>query len=164
MHHPDPLELIAEMYRVARRLLFNVRVSPRIRFPLRLQDSRRGVLYHILPDDVLFDRILSLSPPAALVRFRVVSLIRTPPTRFEWTGYPHYNDVLGDGIQYHMHCFVTKGEPACTTEVIDDTPFWTLKLSGLPVRYQFTKIRVRRVLWRLCGPQSYYKLSKLVRR
>lgn len=168
IHQPDPLGMLGEMYRVGKKVLFNARVSPRIRAPLKLRDPENHVLYTILPDYALFAAIADLAPPPAVVRFKFVEVIGTNPQRFQWNGHPHYCDVLGDGAQYHVHCLVTKGAAGCKTRIVDETSNWRAHPFGLPWGYNLLRYGLqrglRRAAFRILGPASFHKLRSLVKR
>jgi SAM-dependent methyltransferase len=142
MHHPKPIEMLREMYRVSKHaVVFNARMSLRLDEVLTLEDREHGVLYQTLPLHGVMDMLRRLTPSPASIRFRVVETIGVHPTRFAWSRKPHYRALLGFGRQLHVHAEVRKGAPAGTTRVSNETawPTWltALALAGARRAWRF---------------------------
>lgn len=126
MHHPRPLDMLREMYRVARRaVVFNARMSLRLKEVLTLEARDHPVLYQTLPIDATFAMLKGQSPAPSEIRFRVVETMGVHKTRFKWDRQPHYRSLLGLGRQLHVHAVVTKGHGSGRTRVINETPLRT---------------------------------------
>jgi SAM-dependent methyltransferase len=144
MHHPRPLQMLGEMYRVSRRaVVFNARVSPRLGEVLTLRDVNHDVLYQTLPLHGMIQALVDARPAPAQVRFRLVESLGVHPSRFAWDRRPHYRKLLGYGRQFHVHCVVTKGNGGVATAVVNETrlPLWAAALV----------VAGRRNVWRYVG-------------
>lgn len=144
MHHPRPLRMLSEMYRVCRTaIVFNARVSPRLDDVLTLEDRQHAIQYQTLPLDAMLHRLLSASPPPRLLRFKVVEMIGVNRTRFDWTERPHYWQVLGCGRQFHVHAVAYKGEARTVPRVVNDTSvaLWSALLAWAGRRKLATYLR-----------------------
>lgn len=130
MHHPNPLEMLREMCRVSRQaVVFNARMSLRLDEVLTLEDREHGVLYQTLPLHGVLDMLRRMTPTPSSIRFRVVETMGVHPTRFAWSGKPHYRALLGFGRQLHVHAEVRKAGGGST--LISNDTAWLTWLTAL---------------------------------
>lgn len=164
LHHPQPLAMLKEMYRVGRKVLFNARVSPRLSSVLTLRNRRHSVLYQVLPYDGLFDDINSFSPPPAIVRFKFVDVSNTNHEQFEWYGSPHYCDLFDSGTQYHLHCLIVKGTSGDVPRFVDETTEKRVQPRCCMLPWHSVRRHARRLLFSMLGPEGFYRLRRSLRR